>query len=305
MSGERPGGGGEISKAVIVAGGRGTRFLPATLAIPKEILPILDRPMLFYSLEEAANSGLTDIILVSAPGKSVMESYVTHRGEELAQALGDHPSAPDVQRLMDSLTVTIVHQNEPLGLGHAILQAANAVGDETFAVILPDDIVAADTPVLAQMLEAYTQHPGMHVGVERVPSDAISAYGVVDVEAGGSGGGDQGGRLFRVTGLVEKPDPADAPSDLGIVGRYIFPGAIFDAIRRTPPGAKNEIQITDAMDFLRREGAPTFAYAFDGVRYDAGNPLGHLRATASFALARPDTSDNARAILEEALSQSE
>ncbi len=289
---------GAISKAVIVAGGRGTRFLPATLAIPKEILPIFDRPMLFYALEEAANSGLTEIVLISAPGKAVMESYVTLRGEALARALGEHSSAPDVQRLMDSLSVTIVHQNEPLGLGHAILQAADAVGDEPFAVILPDDIVDAETPVLAQMLAAYDNHPGIHVGVERVPGDAISAYGVVAVEP--ADGDDE--RVYRVTGMVEKPDPADAPSDLGIVGRYIFPGTIFDAIRRTPPGAKDEIQITDAMEILRREGVPTFAFAFDGVRYDAGNPLGHLRAAASFALSRPDTSEQARAILEEAFS---
>ncbi len=286
-----------ISKAVIVAGGRGTRFLPATLAIPKEILPIFDRPMLFYALEEAANSGLTEIVLISAPGKAVMENYVTLRGPALARALGEHASAADVQRLMDSLSVTIVHQNEPLGLGHAILQAADTVADEPFAVILPDDIVDAETPVLAQMLAAYRQHPGIHVGVERVPGDAISAYGVVAVEP--AGGDDQ--RVHRVTGLVEKPEPVDAPSDLGIVGRYIFPGAIFDAIRRTPPGAKDEIQITDAMEILRREGTPTFAFTFDGVRYDAGNPLGHLRAAASFALKRSDVSEQARTILEEAL----
>ncbi len=288
-----------ISKVVIVAGGRGTRFLPATLAIPKEILPIFDRPMLFYALEEAANSGLKEVVLISAPGKAVMENYVTLHGEALAATLGEHPSAPEVQGLMDSLSVTIVHQNEPLGLGHAILQAADAVGDEPFAVILPDDIVDAETPVLAQMLAAYRSHPGIHVGVERVPGEAISAYGVVDVEP--ADGDDE--RVYRVTGMVEKPEPADAPSDLGIVGRYIFPGAIFDAIRRTPPGAKNEIQITDAMEILRREGTPSFAFAFDGVRYDAGNPLGHLRAAASFALARPDTSEHARAMLEEALSQ--
>ena len=286
-----------IAKAVIVAGGRGTRFLPATLAIPKEILPIFDRPMLFYALEEAANSGLTDIVLISAPGKAVMESYVTLRGPALARALGAHPSAPDVQRLMDSLSVTIVHQNEPLGLGHAILQAADAVGDEPFAVILPDDIVDAETPVLAQMLAAYHDHPGIHVGVERVPGDAISAYGVVAVEPAGG----RNERTHRVTGLVEKPAPADAPSDLGIVGRYIFPGAIFDAIRRTPPGAKDEIQITDAMEILWREGTPTFAFAFDGTRYDAGNPLGHLRAAAAFALGREDTGEAARGALEEVI----
>ena len=299
MSERNPG----ITKAVIVAGGRGTRFLPATLAIPKEILPILDRPMLFYALEEAVNSGLTDIVLVSAPGKAVMESYVTLRGAELARALGEHPGAPEIQRLMDSLTVTIVHQNEPLGLGHAILQASDAVGDEPFAVILPDDIVDAETPVLAQMLVAYLEQPGIHVGVEHVPPEAISAYGVVAVEPA-EDSGDQDVRLYRVTGMVEKPAPVDAPSDLGIVGRYIFPGAIFDAIRRTPPGAKNEIQITDAMEMLRQEGTPAYAFAFDGARYDAGNPLGHLRAAASFALRRPDTAEQARAILEAALAAS-
>ena len=289
---------GTLRKVVIVAGGRGTRFLPATLAMPKEILPILDRPMLFFALEEAANSGLTEVILISAPGKAVMENYVTLRGEELALALGDHPAAPRIRQLMDSLSITITHQTEPLGLGHAILQAADAVGDEPFAVILPDDIVQADTPVLAQMAAAFHSHPGTHVGVERVERDAISAYGVVDVGPAVPGSGN----LFPVRGLVEKPTPADAPSDLGIVGRYIFLPTLFDAIRRTPPGAKNEIQVTDAMEILRREGVPTFAFAFDGVRYDAGTPLGHLRAAAAFALRRPDMAEQARAILEEALS---
>ena len=290
-----------ISKAVIVAGGRGTRFLPATLAIPKEILPILDRPMLFYALAEAVDSGLTHIVLISAPGKQVMEQYVTLRGEALESALGDHPSAPEVRRLMDSSTITIVHQEQPLGLGHAILQAADAVGDEPFAVILPDDIIDSSEPVLRQMLGAYAESPGTHVGVEQVPPEAISAYGVVDVEVNNNGQAGDSGRVYRVKGLVEKPNAEQAPSDLGIVGRYIFPGAIFDAIRRTPPGAKNEIQITDAMDILRRDGTPTYAYAFDGERYDAGNPLGHLRAAVSFALKRPDMAQEARAILMSAL----
>ena len=290
-----------IRKAVIVAGGRGTRFLPATLAMPKEVLPILDRPMLFYALAEAVDSGLTDIVLISAPGKTVMERYVTLRGAALEAALGEHPSAPDVQRLMDSSTITIVHQDQPLGLGHAILQAADAVGDEPFAVILPDDIIDSPEPVLSQMLGAYEESPGTHVGVERVAPEAISAYGVVDIESSVDTPPGEPGRLFRVKGLVEKPDAEHAPSDLGIVGRYIFPGAIFDAIRRTQPGAKNEIQITDAMEILRRDGVPTYAYAFEGERYDAGNPLGHLRAAVSFALKRPDMAQQARAILMNAL----
>ncbi len=292
-----------ISKAVIVAGGRGTRFLPATLAIPKEILPILDRPVLFYALEEAANSGLTDIVLISAPGKAVMENFVTLRVADLERALGDHPSGPEVRRLMDALTVTIVHQEQPLGLGHAILQAADAVGDEPFAVILPDDIVDAPEPVLAQMIRAHSQFPGIHIGVEHVPPETVSAYGIVAIEpaVNEQQSTEQDG-IFRVTGMVEKPAPSDAPSDLGIVGRYILPGAIFDAIRRTPPGARNEIQITDAMEILRAEGTPAYALAFDGIRYDAGNPLGHLRAAAAFALSRPDMADAARTILKDALS---
>ncbi len=294
--------GAGVTKAVIVAGGRGTRFLPATLTLPKEILPIFDRPMLFYAIEEAVNSGLTNIVLISAPGKTVMENAVTLRGAELARALGEHPSGPEVRRLMDAAKITIVHQNEPLGLGHAILQAAEAVDDEPFGVILPDDIVDSTEPVMAQMMQAYAEFPGIHVGVQHVPPEAIFAYGVVAVEPSISHK-EEGRQLFRVTGMVEKPTPANAPSDLGIVGRYIFPATIFDAIRRTPPGAKDEIQITDAMEILRQEETPTYAHAFHGVRYDVGNPLGHLRAAAAFALSRPDTSEQARAILSDLLSK--
>lgn len=240
--------------------------------------------MLYYILAEAVASDLHEIILISAPGKEVLERYVTLRGDDLAKALGNHPSAHEIKGMVDDMKVTIVHQTEPLGLGHAILQAAEAVGDEPFATLLPDDIIDGDTPALAQMLAAYQSFPGVHVAVERVPKEAISAYGVVDCEPVKDASGEAQGRFYRVKGLVEKPEPDEAPSDLGIVGRYLFPPEIFDAIRKTQPGAKGEIQITDAMEILREEGVATYAYAFEGTRYDVGNPLGQLRASVALGL---------------------
>jgi UTP--glucose-1-phosphate uridylyltransferase len=279
-----------ITKAVIVAGGRGTRFLPATLAAPKELLPIFDIPMLHYPLEEAVSAGLTQIILVSAPGKETLEHYATLHGDALAVALVGAPDTSAVERVatvLNHASVSVVHQVEPLGLGHAISMAAEVVGNEPFAVFLPDDIVENPVSVTRQMLDAYEMHPGIHVAVEHVPRESTTAYGIVDCTPLPE---DELpiGRLYEVHGLVEKPLPEDAPSDLGIVGRYIFPSSIFDVIRRTPLGAKGEVQITDAMEILRREGEPAFAVEFEGNRYDVGNPLGHLRASIEFGMRRPD-----------------
>jgi UTP--glucose-1-phosphate uridylyltransferase len=288
----------QIKKAVIVAGGRGTRFLPATLSLPKEVMPVVDTPMIHYMLEEAVAAGVREIVLISAPGKEVMDRYVTLHGPELARALGEHPSAARVKATLDAIHVTVVYQTEPLGVGHAVLTTEEAIGDEPFAAFLPDDIIDNDPPALAQMVEAYESYPGIQVAVERVPREMVSAYGIVACEpVPGSGQS----RLRRVTGLVEKPRPEDAPSDLGIVGRYILPPEIFDAIRRTPPGAKGEFQITDAMELLRRQGAPTYAYEFQGVRYDVGNPLGHLRASVALALKRPDIGPRFREVLRDLL----
>ena len=295
-----------ITKAVIVAGGRGTRFLPATLAAPKELLPVLDTPMLHFALEEAVAAGLTEIVLVSAPGKAALEHYATLGGDDLRQALVGAPetiAVRDVSRTLSQASVSIAIQPEPLGLGHAILMAADTIGDDPFVTFLPDDIVVNSISVAQQLLEAYEARPGIHMAVERVPKESTIAYGIVDcaplpIDVLSTG------RLHEVHGLVEKPQPEDAPSDLGIVGRYIFPGSIFEVIRRTPPGAKGEIQITDAMELLRREGTSAFALEFEGNRYDVGNPLGHMRASIEFGLRRPDVGPGLRTLLERALDES-
>lgn len=291
---------GAVHKAVIVAGGRGTRFLPATLAVPKEILPIVDTPMVHYAVAEALAAGLAEIVLISAPGKKALEECLTLRGENLDRALGDlvhDPQVARVRELLNSVEVSIVHQHEPLGLGHAIQHAAEAVGDEPFAALLPDDIIEAEVPAIAQMLRAYARRPGCYVAVERVARSALSAYGVVIPEPVPG----EDGRLYRVQGLVEKPRPEEAPSDLGIVGRYILPAETFDAIARTPPGARGEVQITDAIELLRREGCPVYAYEVAGTRYDVGNPLGHLKASIALALQRPTLGPALREYLETVL----
>ena len=296
-----------ITKAVIVAGGRGTRFLPATLAAPKELLPILDTPMLHYTLEEAVSAGLNEIVLVSAPGKEAVEHYAKLSGDDLRRALVGAPETTAVERVSDVLgqfSVSVVRQPKPLGLGHAISMAADLVGNDPFAVFLPDDIIESPIPVARQMIDAYESNPGTHVAVERVPPESTAAYGIVDCTALPSSLL-KTGRLHRVNSLVEKPQPVDAPSDLGIVGRYIFPATIFEAIGRTPPGAKGEIQITDAIELLRREGTPAFAVEFEGTRYDVGNPMGHMRASIEFGLRRPDIGPALKALLRQAIEDAE
>ncbi len=275
-----------ITQAVIVAAGQGTRFLPATLTIPKEILPIVDRPMLHYIAEEALQAGARHIVLISARGKQVMEDYFDGHAEfeRSLREKKDIARANLVSSISSMMDVVVVRQKEQKGLGHAILSAAPALQKEPFAALLPDDIIDAQPSVLQQMVEVYKRHPGgALIAVERVPRAQISAYGIIDPEP--VKGED---RVFRVKGMVEKPAPEDAPSDLGIVGRYILPPEIFDAIRRTPPGAKGEIQITDAIDLLRREGVPVNVYEFHGDRYDVGNPLGALKASIALGLKRPD-----------------
>lgn len=283
-----------IQQAVIVAAGQGTRFLPATLTVPKEVLPIVDRPMLHYVVEEALQAGAAHIVLISARGKQVMEDYFDGHAE-LERALrekNDNARAEQVASIGRMMDVVVVRQKEQKGLGHAVLSAEPALQKEPFAALLPDDIIDAQPPALQQMVEVYKRHPGAIIAVERVPRAQISAYGVIDPEPMGEE------RVFRVKGMVEKPAPEDAPSDLGIVGRYILPHEIFDAIRRTPPGARGEIQITDAINLLRREGMPVYVYEFRGDRYDVGNPLGALKASIALGLKHPDIGPPLRTFLQ-------
>ena len=275
-----------IRKAVIPAAGLGTRFLPVTRSVPKELLPILDRPMLQYVVEEAAEAGVTDVIVVTSPGKESVAGYFRPRPDLEARLADDAQLLEKVRSGADLADVSFVIQEEPLGLGHAVLTAREAVGDESFAVILPDDIVDHTPGVLSQMMAAVAgEEDAAVVAVERVPWELVHNYGVVDSEPSGEG-------RHRVNGLVEKPPPGTAPSNLSIVGRYLLPAQVFDCLERTPPGARGEIQLTDGLALLMEDMA-VYACEFDGIRYDGGNPLGLLRASLEYALKREDTREAA------------
>ena len=271
-----------IRKAVIPAAGLGTRFLPVTRSVPKELLPILDRPMLQYVVEEAAEAGITDVIVVTSPGKEGIAEYFRPRPDLEARLADDASLLGKVRSGADLARVSFVIQEEPLGLGHAVLTARAAVGDEPFAVILPDDIVDHSPGVLSQMMASVAgEEAAAAVAVERVPWELVQNYGVVDSEPSGEG-------RHRVRGMVEKPPPGTAPSNLSIVGRYLLPPQVFDCLERTPPGARGEIQLTDGLALLMEDVA-VYACEFDGIRYDGGNPLGLLRASLGYALKRDDT----------------
>lgn len=279
-----------VRKAVIPAAGLGTRFLPVTKSVPKELLPILDRPMLQYVVEEAVEGGVEEVIVVTSPGKEGIASYF-QPSPALEQRLSDTGAADLLEKVAHAsrlADVSFVIQEEALGLGHAVLTAKDAVGDEPFVVILPDDIVHPSTGsgetgpgVVAQMAEVFDRTGAGVVAVEPMPWETVHNYGVVDAQPAGDG-------LHRVSGLVEKPAREEAPSNLSIVGRYILPPEIFDCLERTPPGAKGEIQLTDGM-LLLLENADLYAYEFQGIRYDGGQPLGLLRASIEYALRREDT----------------
>ena len=280
-----------VRKAVIPAAGLGTRFLPVTKSVPKELLPILDRPMLQYVIEEAVEGGVEEVIIVTAPGKEGIASYF-QPSEVLETRLAETGASELLEKVLHAsrlAKVSFVIQEEAFGLGHAVLTARDAVGDEPFVVILPDDIVHHTPGVVAQMAAVFEKHGAGVVAVEPMPWETVHNYGVVDAELVSEG-------LHQVRGLVEKPPREEAPSNLSIVGRYILPSEIFDCLERTPPGAKGEIQLTDGM-LLLLESADLYAYEFQGIRYDGGTPLGLLRASVEYALRRDDTRDAVRAML--------
>ena len=273
-----------IRKAVFPAAGLGTRFLPATKAQPKEMLPLVDKPIIQYVIEEAVASGLTSIIIVTGKGKNAIEDHfdVSYDLERHLAARNQHDLLAQVQAISSMINVSYVRQGEQLGLGHAVLMARDIVGDEPFAVMLGDDIIDSPVPCMKQMVDVFERYGGPLIAVQQVPQGELSAYGVI----GGEPEGDSG-RLYRVRNLVEKPKAADAPSDLAIIGRYILTPDIFDELERTPRGAGGEIQLTDGLRELGRH-RPLFGYRFEGVRHDAGNKLGFLKATVEFALKRED-----------------
>lgn len=282
-----------VRKAVFPAAGMGTRFLPATKAQPKEMLPLVDKPLIQYGVEEALHSGVDNIIVVTGRGKSAIEDHFD-KSYELETELDARGKTADlrlVQEISDLVRVSYTRQKEPLGLGHAVGVAEELVADEPFAVILADDVIRAEPPCLRQLLDIYEYFDAPVIAVMEVPKDKISAYGVVDalpVEFKGSSD-----RLFRVNDLVEKPDAEDAPSNLAIIGRYVLTPDIFKALNQTEPGRGGEIQLTDAIRNLIKMG-PVYAYKFDGDRFDAGDKLGFLKATVEFALERDDLGDGLR-----------
>lgn len=280
-----------LRKAVFPAAGWGTRFLPATKAQPKEMLPVVDKPIIQYAVEEAVCSKVKEIIIVTAAGKRAIEDHFD-RSFELEHALskkGALALLEEVHAISELADISYVRQKEQLGLGHAVLVTRNLVGDEPFAVILSDDLIDAEIPVLAQMVEVHERYGASVLAVERVPRDQVSSYGII-------AGRRVADRIYQVEDLVEKPDPDEAPSDLGIVGRYILMPQIFGYLERTQAGKGGEIQLTDGLKALLRE-QPIYAYEFEGRRYDAGNKLGFLKATVEMALKRPDLSRDFAAYL--------
>jgi UTP--glucose-1-phosphate uridylyltransferase len=268
----------KIKKAVIIAAGWGTRFLPVTKAVPKEMLPLIDKPLIHYAVEEAVASGLTDIVIVTAADKEAIEDYFSHNTglEAFLKRKGEAGLWQRVHHLSGMAGITYVRQEERLGLGHAVLTAADAVGDEPFTIILPDDIIDSSVPALKQLLAVYERCQASVLAVEAVSPQESRKYGIINpVEVAGD--------TCRVSGLVEKPAPAEAPSNLGIVGRYILTPQIFDAIRATSPGKGGEIQLTDALELLLGK-QPVYALRLEGTRHDTGTPLGWLKAQVAFAL---------------------
>ncbi len=272
----------KVRKAVITAAGWGTRFLPVTKAQPKEMLPLVDRPLIQYSVEEVVNSGIEQVIMVTALGKRAIEDYFD-RSFELEYILehkGDARLLKTMRDLTSLVDIVYIRQKEMLGLGHAILTVKRVVGEEPFAVLLPDDIIHSTIPALKQMINVYERYCASVVAVEKVSKKDTDKYGIVEPRH-------IRGRVSEVLSLVEKPAPEKAPSDLGIVGRYILTPEIFEALEETPPDKNREIQLTDALQVLLKRQA-IYAYEFEGERYDTGTPLGWLKANVDFALQRAD-----------------
>jgi UTP--glucose-1-phosphate uridylyltransferase len=276
----------------------GTRFLPATKAQPKEMLPLVDKPIIQYGVEEAMASGCDQIIIVTGRGKSAIEDHfdVSYELEKMLEERKKTDLLGVVRQISDMIHVAYVRQKEAMGLGHAVLMARELVGNEPFAVLLADDVIDGRVPCLKQMVEVFNETQSSVLATQVVEGPAISAYGVLDAKPVESGN-DFGGRLYEVSNLVEKPKPEDAPSNLAVVGRYILTPGIFEMLDRTPLGAGGELQLTDGIRMLL-EREKIYGYTFEGKRHDAGDKLGFLKATVEFALKRPDIGPQFRAYLQ-------
>ncbi|HSF93571.1 MAG TPA: UTP--glucose-1-phosphate uridylyltransferase [Thermohalobaculum sp.] len=275
-----------IRTAVFPVAGLGTRFLPATKSMPKEMLPLIDRPLIQYAIDEARAAGISEFIFVTARGKSALEDYFD-RAPSLERELEEKGKADLLAEVrnstMPSGAIAYIRQQEALGLGHAVWCARRLLDDRPFAVILPDDVIAGDTPCLQQMVEAYAEiGPGAcMVAAMDVAADQISSYGALEIA-------EDGGSMVRASGLVEKPKPDAAPSNTAVIGRYILTPSVMERLGAMRRGSGGEIQLTDAIDAEARAGAPVYGYRFAGTRYDCGSKAGLLRATVAFALARDD-----------------
>ena len=282
-----------ITKAVLPVAGLGTRFLPVTKAVPKEMLPLADRPCLEYIVAEAVEAGLSELIFVTGRGKEAMTDYfhrVPHLEEHLDR-VGKKDMAKEVRRIGELATVVSVRQQQALGLGHAVWTAHPATGGEDFAVLLGDDVIDAKTPAIGQLLKVQQERGGCCVALMQVPRDQTDRYGICDGEYVQDG-------LMRVTGMVEKPPPDEAPSTASIVGRYVLPGRIMSILETTPRGRGGEFQLTDGLAVLAEQGE-AWGLEFEGQRFDTGNVVGLLRASIHFTLKRPDLRDQMLAVLEE------
>ena len=283
----------KVTKAVFPVAGLGTRFLPATKASPKEMLPIVDKPLIQYAVEEAVAAGITDLIFITGRGKRAIEDHFdkAYELEAELQAHGKNKLLREVRGLLpEGVTCAYVRQAEALGLGHAVLCAKHLVGDEPFAVILADDLIDAQVPVMKQMAQVQAKHGGSVIAVQNVAREDTGSYGIVSSEKMSEG-------LSRVTNMVEKPKPEEAPSTLGVVGRYILSPRIFHFLGNLRPGAGREIQLTDAIGRLLREES-VLAYEFEGRRYDCGSKLGYLQATVNYALKHPELAEDFRGFLD-------
>ena len=283
----------EIKKAVVPVAGLGTRFLPATKAIPKEMLTIVDRPTIQYIVEEVVASGIKEVVLVTASGKSAIENHFDYSFELetfLAQK-GKLDLLREVRHISRLIEVVSVRQKEPLGLGHAVMVTENVIGPEPFVVVLGDDLVDAEVPCVYQMLRVFEKYQEAVVAVQRVPMEETHRYGIVEGEEVEEG-------IFKVSRLIEKPPPGTTRSNLAIIGRYVLRPEIYDCLHRTLPGVGGEIQLTDALDMLRKERG-LYAYEFEGKRFDAGDKFGYLQATINFAVEHPELGAKFRKFLKE------
>jgi UTP--glucose-1-phosphate uridylyltransferase len=277
-----------VRKAVFPVAGLGTRFLPATKAIPKEVLPLVDRPLIQYAIDEAREAGIEEFIFVTAKGKSALEDYFDS-SPELERALKEKGKTELLEALacadMPSGAIAYVRQQEALGLGHAVWCGRRLVGDEPFAVILPDDVIESDVSCLRQMVEAYAETGGAVVAAMEVAPEQTKSYGVLDVA-------EDHGSLVRVKGMVEKPKPEDAPSNLAVIGRYILPNTVMESLSQMKRGAGGEVQLTDAIADEITAGRPVYGLRFRGRRFDCGSKAGYLQATVAYGLSRPELRDD-------------